>query len=122
MRPHSTVLLATLCCFCAGASACACAPADARLAGNYGLRGVMEVGSQITLRANGTFDYMLAYGAADELASGCWSREGNTVVLVPGKKATNTGGEMFSRLTLKIEGRGRLRRDFGATHRGTYQR
>ena len=118
MLRHSICLIASLC----AASAQACAPADASLAGNYGLRGMMEVGSQISLRVDGTFDYMLAYGAADELASGCWSREGDAVVLVPEKKMTNTGGEMFSRLTLRIVGPRKLRREFGAAHFGTYQR
>jgi hypothetical protein len=122
MLRHSPCLLALLASLCAGASAKACAPAEASLAGNYGLRGVMEVGSQISLRADGSFEYMLAYGAVDELASGCWTREGNTVVLVPNRKQTNAGYEMFSRLSLKIEGRRSLRRDFNATHHGTYQR
>ena len=122
MRRHSIWFLTMLFSVCAGASAHACAPADASLAGLYSLRGVMEVGSQIALRADGTFDYMLAYGAADEAASGCWSREAAAVVLTPETKMTNTGGEMFSRLSLKIIGPRKLRRDFGATHHGTYQR
>ena len=122
MRRHSLCFLAMLASFCAGASAHACAPADASLAGHYGLRGVMEVGSEILLRADGTFDYMLAYGAADEAASGCWSRDGAAVVLVPETKTTNTGQELFSRLSLKVVGPRKLRRDFDATHYGTYQR
>lgn len=43
-----------------------------KLVGHYYLKGVREVGSEILLRANGTFDYMLAYGAVDELAQGQW--------------------------------------------------
>jgi hypothetical protein len=67
------VLLAAL--SMSGARAAGCAPADASLAGHYWLRGVKEVGSELELRADGRFTYMLAYGALDELASGCAGRE-----------------------------------------------
>jgi ankyrin repeat protein len=45
---------------------------EKKLAGHYYLYGVREVGSEILLRENGRFEYMLAYGALDELASGTW--------------------------------------------------
>ena len=51
------------------------------LAGRYVLRGVMEVGSELELKPDGTFEYMLAYGAADYWAKGTWRHEGNTVIL-----------------------------------------
>ncbi len=35
------------------------------LAGHYILQGVMEVGSELLLKSDGSFEYMLAYGAAD---------------------------------------------------------
>jgi hypothetical protein len=35
------------------------------LAGHYILQGVMEVGSELPLKSDGNFEYMLAYGAAD---------------------------------------------------------
>jgi len=50
-------------------------------AGHYVLRGVMEVGSELLLRPDGTFEYMLAYGAADYQASGTWKVDGDAVVL-----------------------------------------
>src|SRR6516165_11373588 len=50
-------------------------------AGHYGLRGVMEVGSELLLKPDGTFEYMLAYGAADYWAKGTWKRDGNSVIL-----------------------------------------
>jgi hypothetical protein len=50
------------------------------LAGHYVLR-IREVGSELRLRPDGTFEYMLVYGAADYWAKGTWRREGNTVVL-----------------------------------------
>ena len=51
------------------------------LAGHYVLRGVMEVGSELLLKSDGTFEYMLAYGAADYWAKGTWRQENNNVVL-----------------------------------------
>lgn len=51
------------------------------LAGHYVLRGVMEVGSELELKPDGTFEYMLAYGAADYWAKGTWRHEGNAVIL-----------------------------------------
>ena len=56
-----------------------CSAAD--MSGHYVLRGVMEVGSEMLLRPDGTFAYMLAYGAADYHARGRWKQEGNAVVL-----------------------------------------
>ena len=79
-----------------GARAADCAPADATLAGHYYLSGVMEVGSELRLPPNGRFDYMLAYGALDELASGCWSRDGEIVTLVASKFETGMEDEMRS--------------------------
>jgi len=51
------------------------------LAGDYVLQGVMEVGSELLLRSDGSFEYMLAYGAADYWAKGTWRHESNCVVL-----------------------------------------
>ena len=51
------------------------------LAGHYVLQGVMEVGSELWLKPDGSFEYMLAYGAADYWAKGTWSHDGNAVVL-----------------------------------------
>jgi hypothetical protein len=49
--------------------------------GHYVLTGVMEVGSELMLKPDGTFEYMLAYGAADYWAKGTWKQEGNSVIL-----------------------------------------
>src|ERR1700692_3333142 len=51
------------------------------LAGHYILQGVREVGSELLLKSDGSFEYMLAYGAADYWAKGTWRRESNCVVL-----------------------------------------
>jgi hypothetical protein len=51
------------------------------LAGHYVLHGVMEVGSELLLKSDGRFEYMLAYGAADYWAQGTWRHEDHCVVL-----------------------------------------
>jgi uncharacterized protein len=51
------------------------------LAGHYILQGVMEVGSELLLKSDGTFEYGLTYGAADYWAKGTWRHENNSVVL-----------------------------------------
>jgi hypothetical protein len=105
------------------ARAADCAPADATLAGHYYLGGVMEVGSELSLLPNGRFDYMLAYGALDQLASGCWSREGGSVTLVASKFESNMEDPMkFDRLELKVLPAGKLERWFDAEHVGKYSR
>ena len=50
-------------------------------AGNYVLRGEMEVGSELALKKDGHFEFMLAYGAADYWAKGTWKQEGTAVIL-----------------------------------------
>ena len=50
-------------------------------AGHYVLQGVMEVGSELMLKPDGTFEYMLAYGAADYWSKGTWKKDGNAVIL-----------------------------------------
>jgi hypothetical protein len=57
------------------------------VAGQYVLRGVMEVGSELVLKPDGTFEFMLAYGAADYWDKGTWHRDGDAVILqTSGKK------------------------------------
>jgi hypothetical protein len=53
----------------------------AALAGSYHLEGVMETGSDLLLRADGTFEWGFSYGALDLLAKGRWQREGDGIVL-----------------------------------------
>src|SRR5215470_11041488 len=94
-----------------------CAPADASLAGHYYLHGVMEVGSELLLKADGRFEYMLAYGALDELASGCWTRNGGVVTLHAHKFENSMEDPMkFERLELTVQPDGKLMRRFDAEH------
>lgn len=105
------------------ARAADCAAADAALAGFYHLSGMMEVGSELRLLPNGRFDYMLAYGALDELASGCWSREGGSVTLVASKFETSMEDPLkFDWLPLRVLPGRKLERRFDAEHVGTYSR
>jgi hypothetical protein len=51
------------------------------LAGHYVLQGIMEVGSELLLKSDGSFEYMLAYGAADYWDKGTWRSQDNGIVL-----------------------------------------
>jgi hypothetical protein len=51
------------------------------VAGHYVLHGVMEVGSELLLKSDGSFEYMLVYGAADYWAKGTWRHKDHNVVL-----------------------------------------
>ena len=51
------------------------------LAGHYYLQNVREVGSELMLKSDGSFDYMLAYGAADYWAKGKWQSQDGAVIL-----------------------------------------
>lgn len=104
-------------------SAASCTRSDASLTGHYYLRGVMEVGSELLLQANGRFDYMLAYGALDEFATGCWSRNGQVLTLVASRFQANAEDPMkFERLELEVMSAGKLVRRFDAVHVGAYSR
>ena len=83
----------------------------------------MEVGSELQLRRDGRFAYMLAYGALDELASGCRSRKGGVVTLIAAKFETNMDDPMkFERLQLTVAPDGKLKRRFDPEHVGAYSR
>ncbi|HEX8056118.1 MAG TPA: hypothetical protein VF481_05615 [Novosphingobium sp.] len=56
------------------------APKPSDLAGVYD-GSQMEMGVGLRLQPNGRFDYVLAYGALDESASGTWQVDGGNVLL-----------------------------------------
>ncbi|WP_068082824.1 hypothetical protein [Novosphingobium rosa] len=58
---------------------------DADFTGHYYLSGVHEVGSELLLRADGRFEWMLSYGAVDNGATGHWARQGKVIVLTADK-------------------------------------
>lgn len=98
-----------------------CQPQGQKHAGLYELVDVMEMGSAIWLGKNGRFEYMLAYGAVDEVAVGCWSTSGGKIELVPAEMRVSQGGNKFKRLLLTIRPQKRLIRSFGGGHEGAYR-
>ena len=78
-------------------------------------------GSELELRRDGRFACMLAYGALDELASGCWSRKGGVVTLKADKFETSMDDPMkFERLELTVTPGGKLKRRFDPETAGAY--
>jgi hypothetical protein len=105
------------------ADAAGCAPADRSLAGHYYLQGVMEVGSELLLKADGRFEYMLAYGALDELASGCWTRAGGVLTLHANRfEVSMEDPRKFTGLQLTVAPGGKLIRRFDSEHVRAYTR
>ena len=80
--------------------------ADAARAGRYHLQGVMEVGSELLLTEQGTFEWYFAYGALDLAGRGRWRYEGADVVLVFEEFLTPPGHEAmrFERMKLRADG------------------
>lgn len=82
------------------------APADAALAGEYQLDGVMETGSGLLLRGDGSFEWYFSYGALDLGARGKWVRKGDTVELTVdqiGFPPQYPEGK-FERMRMRIDG------------------
>jgi hypothetical protein len=88
----------------------ACGKGSAHIPGRYTLNGVMEVGSQIILRKDGSFEFYLAYGANDQYGKGCWTQLGKNVALIPYGMRTISGthtpaDRRFTGMLLKVDGR-----------------
>jgi len=75
------------------------------LDGHYYLTGAMEMGAELLLRKDGTFDAGVVYGSADGFAKGTWRVENNTVTLKSGTKAASNSdlSGLFQDLQLAIE-------------------
>jgi hypothetical protein len=87
------------------------------LAGHYYLSGVMETGSELLLRPDGSFVWFMSYGAADQEAEGKWRVDGDAVLLDAGSSA---GAEpAFRQLRLRID-RGALL--LNGAGKGRYER
>jgi hypothetical protein len=59
----------------------AAAPDARELAGHYYLSGGGEMGSELLLKENGDFDWVLMYGAVDQYAHGTWTLKDGKVRL-----------------------------------------
>jgi len=62
-------------------SSCAHSNPPNELVGNYYLQGVMEMGSQLSLKKDNTFEAVVEYGSADGYAKGLWAQDGTRVTL-----------------------------------------
>jgi hypothetical protein len=105
----------------------ACAPGDPRLAGHYYLNGVMEVGSELLLKKDGSFEFALAYGANDQYGKGCWVRKGSKVEVIPaGRGSASThhtpDDSGFSGLALTISGSSLIWDINGSGHKGRFEK
>jgi hypothetical protein len=128
VRPLAAlILLATLFgCQSAGGASGSCSAGDPSRVGHYYLRGVMEVGSELLLKPDGSFEFMLAYGALDQYGKGCWRVDGNRVLVIPAGRSApaaqySIADSRFVGFTLTIDG-GDLVWDLGDGHRGRYER
>jgi len=61
--------------------AAAAARVDPAFVGHYYLSGIMETGSELLLREDGSFEWYMSYGALDQFANGTWRRESDRIVL-----------------------------------------
>jgi len=108
-------------------AAVGCRGGHPRLAGHYALNGVMEVGSEIVLRKDGSFEFMLAYGANDQYGKGCWVQDGATVSLVPAGRPVISGSHTpdstgFEGMVLRIDGDALLWDIGGSGRTGRYEK
>ncbi|WP_445180426.1 hypothetical protein [Pseudomonas sp. McL0111] len=73
--------------------------------GHYYLYGAMEMGAELLLRQDGTFDAGVAYGSADGFAKGTWTVQDNMLTLNSETKATSNSdlSALFQDLQLAIE-------------------
>jgi hypothetical protein len=129
MKPLAALaLLASIagCQTASGAPSGGCTPGDPKRAGHYYLNGVMEVGSELLLKPDGSFEFMLAYGALDQYGKGCWRVEGSKVLVVPAGRSAPAAqysieDSNFVGFTLTIDGND-LVWDLGNGHMGRYEK
>lgn len=104
-----------------------CGKGDASIPGLYTMDGVPEVGSQILLRSDGSFEFFLAYGANDQFGRGCWTQNGDVIALIPEGARTITGDHTpdtrgFTGIVLIREGRELTWRIPGSRYTGRYRK
>ena len=80
--------------------------AQPALAGEYHLDGVMETGSGLLLRQDGTFEWYFTYGALDLAARGKWSAAGDGIDLAVAEMGfpPQFPETQFDRMHLRIDG------------------
>lgn len=70
-----------------------------QMRGHYYLTEMREVGSEILLSANGQFQFGLAYGAANQMASGTWTVRDNRVLFRTSYAAPKVKKASFQRIS-----------------------
>ncbi|MDE1162250.1 MAG: hypothetical protein PW792_09945 [Acidobacteriaceae bacterium] len=78
LSPYVGSMIVAMSAISAGAQAL---PSAHDLPGHYYFSQVQEVGSELLLKPNGQFQWLLSYGAVDQTAEGHWSTDGKTVTL-----------------------------------------
>ena len=85
------------------APASAAEPAASSLPGHYYLQGVMEVGSELLLKKDGKFEWMISYGNTDEQASGERRVAGDLLTLVAGDGGKEPQFRVFEEAEMRIQ-------------------
>lgn len=70
--------------------------------GHYYLKGQMEMGSELLLRADGSFAWMISYGAVDQQAQGRWTLKDQTISLTSAKPSKAPAFRLFEEDELHI--------------------
>ena len=100
---HTLLSSALACASLLSLSIPAVAADQAALAGHYYLQGVTEVGSELLLKKDGRFEWMLSYGAVDQQASGDWRVAGEEVTLVSGNGGKEPQFRVFDESEMNIK-------------------
>lgn len=90
---------------CLLAPALQASPEQDALAGNYSLQGVTEVGSMLSLRKDGTYQWMMSYGNQDLASAGIWEIKGQNVLLTSRREPLKFRLFTEQELTLKKQPR-----------------
>lgn len=77
--------------------------AAATIPGHYYLEGITEVGSELLLKPNGKFEWMLSYGNTDRQATGDWQLVGDEVTLESGDDGKEPQFRVFAESETRIK-------------------
>ena len=75
------------------------------LAGHYYLQGAIEMGSELLLRSDGSFEAVMSFGSLDGYAKGNWSQTGQRLTLRQQASDTTSEedlGQLFDGMVLHI--------------------
>lgn len=96
-------LLAVLSCSVAAVSPVYAGPVtEAEISGHYWLQNVREVGGELLLRPDASFEWSLSYGAIDQYARGKWQLKDGKVELQAGRAEGSPVFRLFGEDELRI--------------------